>query len=178
MSSTKVCIKCLEEKPISAFAFRKDTQCYRNDCKLCKQKYINEYRRENEDYKKRYNKYRQERRKVDEQFAMMDRMRARIRKCLKASNLEKYERTIEILGCSFENFKAYFESKFYGDMSWELMNFVIDHIIPISWFDLSDPKQLKYCFSYKNLQPLTEEDNAVKADKVWAKFDIKSNPYI
>ena len=32
---TKICIKCGIEKPLNEFYFRKDTQCYRNECKSC-----------------------------------------------------------------------------------------------------------------------------------------------
>ena len=35
----------------------------------------------------------------------------------------------------------------------------IDHIKPCASFDLSDPKEQKHCFFYKNLQPLWGEDN-------------------
>jgi hypothetical protein len=52
-------------------------------------------------------------------------------------------------------------------MSLDKMNFVIDHKVPCSWFDFKDPRQYKYCFSYKNLQPLTWNDNAIKSDKIW-----------
>lgn len=33
---TKVCTKCGEAKPLEAFYWRKDTQAYRNDCKICR----------------------------------------------------------------------------------------------------------------------------------------------
>ena len=32
---TKSCIKCNVEKNITEYSFRKDTQKYRNHCKLC-----------------------------------------------------------------------------------------------------------------------------------------------
>ncbi len=32
---TKKCIKCGIEKPLNEFYYRKDTQCYRNECKSC-----------------------------------------------------------------------------------------------------------------------------------------------
>ena len=41
----------------------------------------------------------------------------------------------------------------------------IDHIKPCAAFDLTDPKQQKECFNYKNLQPLWAQDNIKKSDK-------------
>jgi len=59
--------------------------------------------------------------------------------------------------CSIDFLKNYLESKFTKGMTWEnrgLYGWHIDHIIPCSSFDLSDPEQQKKCFHYTNLQPL------------------------
>jgi hypothetical protein len=49
----------------------------------------------------------------------------------------------------------------------------VDHIIPVSSFDLSDPEQVKVCFHYTNLQPLFVEENQAKSNKTpeeWAAY--------
>lgn len=46
----------------------------------------------------------------------------------------------------------------YGD--WEL-----DHIIPLSSFDLTDRSQIKQACHYKNFQPLLAKDNRAKSNK-------------
>ena len=48
----------------------------------------------------------------------------------------------------------------YGE--WE-----IDHIIPISSFDLTKKENQILCFNYKNLQPLWAEDNLKKSNKIF-----------
>lgn len=174
----KQCFKCCETKNIDNFQFRKDNNAYRNECKQCCQQRINKYRRENMEFKKRYNDYRKQRRIQDTQYAMTDRLRARIRKLLKSTNCAKYSSTLNILGCSMEEFKTHITSQFYGDMSWEKKNFVLDHKIPCSWFNFSIPKHQLLCFNYKNIQPLTHEDNTHKSDKAWTQYNLSKNPYI
>lgn len=175
---SKPCIKCKEVKSLENYQLRKDTGKYRNECKNCSQTRINTYRRENIEYKKRYNEYRKSRRRTDVQFAVMDRLRARIRKMMKSNNSEKCVATIELLGCSLDKFKEHLISKFYGEMCWEKKNFVLDHIVPCSWFDLTNTVHQKICFNFKNIQPLTEKDNSEKSDKIWTKYDLTKNPYI
>ena len=174
----KQCIDCDLIKPLQDFQLRTDTNKYRNQCKKCRQHYVNKYRRENDEYKSRYNQYRKQRRGTDPQFAIMDRLRARVRKMLKSMNGHKYYKTMELLGCSFDEFKKHISDQFYGDMSWEKQNFVLDHKIPCSWFNLKIEKQQRICFGYKNIQPLTEEDNSRKSDKVWTTYNLNTNPYI
>ena len=40
----------------------------------------------------------------------------------------------------------------------------IDHIRPISSFNLHDPLQQRQCFHYKNMQPLWATDNLKKGN--------------
>ena len=39
----------------------------------------------------------------------------------------------------------------------------VDHIIPVSRFDLTDPEQQKICFHFTNLQPLWGGENIGKS---------------
>jgi len=45
----------------------------------------------------------------------------------------------------------------YGYYGWH-----VDHIIPLSAFDLTDPIQFKKAMYYTNLQPLWMEENLAK----------------
>jgi 5-methylcytosine-specific restriction endonuclease McrA len=53
-------------------------------------------------------------------------------------------------------------------MSWDNYGtyWHIDHIIPCSNFDFSDPIQQKECFNYTNLQPLEAKANIKKSNKM------------
>jgi hypothetical protein len=69
------------------------------------------------------------------------------------------------LGCSIEEFKLYLESKFLPGMTWDNWSrtgWHIDHIKPLSGFDLTDPIQLQDACKYINLQPLWASDNISK----------------
>ena len=73
----------------------------------------------------------------------------------------------QLLGCSKEELKIFLENKFtesmtfnnYGD--WE-----IDHIKPVSSFDLTDNEEIKKCFHFSNLQPVWKIDNRRKSNKI------------
>mgnify|MGYP003347093771 FL=1 len=54
------------------------------------------------------------------------------------------------------------------EMTWT--NIHIDHIRPLSSFDLSDHDAFLDCCNYTNLQPLLAEDNLNKSDK-WSDED-------
>ena len=79
---------------------------------------------------------------------------------------KKSKKSQEILGCSFEDFKAYLESKFEFWMNWEnygLYNgevnygWDIDHIIPLSSAKLEE--EIVKLNHYTNLQPLCSKVN-------------------
>ena len=75
---------------------------------------------------------------------------------------------IESLGCSLEQLKKYLESKFQPGMSWDNYSYTvwhIDHIIPLSSFNLTDIEELKKACHYTNLQPLWTIENLKKSNK-------------
>jgi hypothetical protein len=72
---------------------------------------------------------------------------------------------VQDLGCSIPEFKSHLESKFAPGMSWENMgDWHIDHIQPLSKYNLEDIEQFKQACHYTNLQPLWKEDNLRKSD--------------
>jgi hypothetical protein len=92
-------------------------------------------------------------------------LRTRLRRALK--NNTKRGSAVKDLGCSLDFFRKYMETKFAEGMSWENHGeWHIDHIIPLSSFDLTDRKQLLEACHYTNLQPLWAEDNLRKGARV------------
>lgn len=78
------------------------------------------------------------------------------------SRVSKHAR-IEYLGCTIKELIEYLENKFCDGMAWENYgNWEIDHIKPISNFDLLDNKQKKELCHYTNLQPLWRKENLKK----------------
>ena len=94
--------------------------------------------------------------------------RNRINSLIKLNNLIKYQGTVDYLDCSPEYLKKHIEKQLKPGMTWD--NIHIDHIKPISRFDLSDPEQFLKCVHWTNLQPLLGEDNLTKHNK-WTDKD-------
>jgi hypothetical protein len=71
------------------------------------------------------------------------------------------------LGCSVEELKTHLESKFQTGMTWEnwgrgFGKWNIDHVMPLSAFDLTERAQFLIACNYTNLQPLWYEENQSK----------------
>jgi len=76
---------------------------------------------------------------------------------------------VKDLGCTLEEFKIYLESKFINGMSWDnwaYKGWHIDHIIPLSSFDLTKEEEFKKAVHYTNLQPMWSMDNHKKSNKI------------
>jgi len=86
---------------------------------------------------------------------------------------QKVGSAVNDLGCSIKYLIEYFTPMFYTNtetgepMSWENYGlWHIDHIMPLSSFDLTDKKQFSAACNYKNLQPLWAKDNLKKGDRI------------
>lgn len=101
-------------------------------------------------------------------YAIAKRLRNRLGMALDGN--AKSGKTVELLGCSIEDFKIYIESKFESCMTWDNWGkgegkWNLDHIMPCAIFDLSKPEHQKRCFHFSNYQPLWETENIRKGSK-------------
>jgi hypothetical protein len=83
--------------------------------------------------------------------------------------VKKYYKFEELCGCTEEFLREYLASLWEEGMSWDNYSqygWHVDHIKPMSSFDLTDPAQQKQCCHYTNLQPLWWKDNLIKGNKV------------
>lgn len=125
-----------------------------------------EWRVKNKDRLKKYTKsYESNRRSKDPMFRLIKGIRSRICGIL-AGN--KDAGALDLIGCSPEQLKAHLQDQFSKGMSWNNYGtyWHADHIIPIAWFDLSDPNQQRWAFHYSNMQPLTKSENLRKSDRI------------
>ena len=123
------------------------------------------YEKNKEIIKKKRNEYFKKRRSVDNLFKLSCNIRTMISLAVNRK-YTKYSKTIEILGCSFEELKIHLEKNFQDWMSWDnygLYNgelnygWDIDHIIPLKTATTEDAIiQLNH---FSNLQPLCSKVN-------------------
>ena len=73
---------------------------------------------------------------------------------------------IRSLGCSIPELLRHIEAQFKPGMTWgnwSLNGWHIDHMHPLSSFDLTDMEQLQAACHFTNLQPLWAKENLAKA---------------
>lgn len=93
------------------------------------------------------------------------RLRGRLNKAVKRSGKGSAS-AVRDLGMSIPEFKDYLADKFLPGMTWENYGlWHIDHIRPLSLFDLTDDEQIRAAIHYSNMQPLWGPDNIRKSSK-------------
>lgn len=186
----QICVNCKELKEMSFKFYKKNglkIKSYTNKCIDCYRKQeqlrsINKnknYRKNNIDkinkrtkayIKENKDKINKRSREYYRKFTTLQKLRLsisnNIKMSLKIKKLIKGLRTKDILGCSFEEFKIYIESKFEDWMTWEnkgLYNgeynhgWDLDHIIPIS--SAKTEEEVYKLNHYSNFQPLCSKIN-------------------
>ncbi len=93
--------------------------------------------------------------------------KSRIRNTLLKCN-KNYKFSYEnLIGCNEDEFIKYIISNFKKDMTIENFGeWQMDHIIPISSFNLLIEEEIMKCYNYKNIQLLWKEENLKKSNKI------------
>lgn len=167
----KICILCDIKKQLNQFPIKKLNGIivkYNERCIDCKRQSEKIYSNNNH-FKERRRNYYKNLRANNIDFVIKQLLRNRIRYALDGQ--KKANNTLNLLGIDLKEFKNYIELKFKEGMNWNNRGFgkekwVIDHILPCELFDLSDSKQQRICFNYKNMQPKWFIDNSNKCDRL------------
>lgn len=148
-------LKCVYKKDITK-------EQWMEHCKELKRKSAKRRHSKQMEYiKNRYHK--------DSYFKLVHLLRSRVKESLRKAGSTNIKRTVDLIGCTFEDFKIYFESLFVKGMTWNKFlsaEIHIDHIRPIKSFDLTKESHRLKCFHYTNLQPLWASDNQEKSAKL------------
>lgn len=188
----KRCTKCDTIKDINDFPPQKNGFLnVKSQCKLCDYEYDKKFQeqtnfRKNRDntnkakiYRKQYMKdniewwrkyereYRNKRRKEDMFFKIKSNLSSRLSDLINKRSLST--NTLELIGCDSQTFLNHIESQFTEGMTWEnygLKGWHVDHIKPLSSYDLTNEEEVKKACHYSNLQPLWWEDNLKKGSKI------------
>lgn len=104
------------------------------------------------------------RRKIDLHFKIKCLLRVRLNTAL--GRRQKNGSAASDLGCSIEFFKDYIALKFTDGMTWENHGlWHLDHIRPLSKFDLTNRTEFLTAAHYTNYQPLWAVNNILKSNK-------------
>jgi hypothetical protein len=188
----KRCTKCSNIKPFGSFVPQKagymgiKAQCRECDTEYDKQfqsknntraerdktdkakQYRKKYVAENLDWWRKYEReYRYNRRREDMFFKIKGNLSGRLSDLINKRNLST--NTLELIGCDRETFLSHIQKQFTEGMAWEnygLKGWHVDHIIPLSLFDLTIEDEVKKACHYTNLQPLWWQDNLEKGNKI------------
>ena len=158
-NAIKECTMCREEKLASEFPKHKNAKYgVAGKCKACKNKKERAYRKANlNEYKEKRSKRRSDRYKSDPIYRTQSSLRTQTHRLSNYKNKD----TVELVGCSPEEFW-----KRNGSPSAEeLKGLDIDHIVPLSWFDLSNKDHVRVACSWTNLQYLGRGDNESKGNR-------------
>jgi hypothetical protein len=92
-------------------------------------------------------------------------IRTRIYNCLRYKNKDKH--SIEYLGCSSDDyFKWILNYKDNCNLDNHGKEWHIDHVIPLSKFDLNNPQEQLIAFNWRNTMPLSSSENLTKNNKI------------
>ncbi len=100
-------------------------------------------------------------------YKIIDNLSRRAYKFLKRYNIIKNITHMQLIGCSVDELKEHLKKQLKNEMTFENYGkWEIDHIKPITSFNLTNENEMCECFNYKNLQPLWREDNIKKSNKI------------
>ena len=88
---------------------------------------------------------------------------------------------LDVMNCTREEFVAHFESHWGEGMSWDNYGYRggdyktgwdVDHSIPKSAYDHSDPEDTRKAWDLRNLKPMWHTANLEKTNRLWGWRDV------
>jgi hypothetical protein len=94
-------------------------------------------------------------------------IRARVMMSMKRRGTNKDGRTFELVGCTGAELAAHIERQFKRGMSWENYGckWHVDHITPLSYFDMSNPDDQRRAWNWQNLRPFPAIQNIKEGNR-------------
>jgi hypothetical protein len=162
-----ICVKCNVLKNVTEFKYRKDSKAYRGECKICTRDNMRIY------YTEVYNDVKKERRKTDPMFRIKNNHRVYVYKHLTKRNI-KSKSSLLYVGSSLDQLKSWLEFQFDSEMTWDNYGKVwtLDHVLPLSKFNLEDPHEANIAFNWKNLQPCRYNFEKSNSIYYWDYFNV------
>ena len=161
-----------------------------NQCKICRKEYKIEnsiqliqkqkdYCLENRDseldrckkYKilnrEKINLYEKNKGEIDFNFKLAHNIRVRTRQAFKSQNVEKLNKTFDLIGCSQSFLRKWILYQLHGNMTEENYSSVwsIDHCYPLSKTNLSNENDMYKTTNWINSKPMYLKDNIIKGSK-------------
>lgn len=152
----KICNICLDSKKLEMFyTHRRYKDGYRNSCISCHSVKWKEY------YHKTYNNVLKEKLNNDSTYRLKQNVKSYIHIHLKKNNNEKKCRSSKYIGCDITSLAIwlFWLNPEYGGKNCDLQ---IDHVIPLSLFDLNIQEEIDTAFNWTNLQVLEKKENLKK----------------
>lgn len=184
MERYKICAKCKKSKKIDEFNksgmydtyypkyANTNTIRYCSRCKECTKQYRVEYYGRNGIINYKTLKHKESKNKRDKlyrdnnvQYRLSHVLRTRLNIAIR--NKYKAGSAVKDLGCSIEKFKLWIEMHWQDGMNWNNYGkWHLDHIKPLSSFNLSNREEFIIACNFSNIQPLWAHDNLIKHNKV------------
>lgn len=153
----KTCNKCLLPKNTSLFYKNvRYKDGYVSSCKDCHSLLWKTY------YNKTYKSVLSTKGKTDEIYKLKQTVKSYIHSQLKIKGLRKIDSTMKYIGCSIHELREWimFQCKDYDSSKYQ-----IDHVIPLSSFNLLNKNEIEIAFHWTNIQILSNSDNLKKYTK-------------
>lgn len=177
MTSTKTCVNCKNEREKNRPVKVLNEEQKKKKAILAKQSRQNFPEKHAANSKKSYLKnkkmrndwslqYKKERMLFDDHYALKIRIQSLVNQSLRVKFISKKSRTMQIIGCSLDEFKFHIERQFCNGMTWDNRSeWHIDHIVPLA--TAKTEQDVIALNHFSNLRPLWAKDNLQKSSKAY-----------
>jgi hypothetical protein len=149
---------------------RRNYQLHRESRALRQKAYNEKNKSKRREYLREYKKLRLQ---IDLNYKAKETLASRIRSAIKNAGGIKSCKTIELVGCTPEFLTIHIESQFESWMTWEnwgmpnanKRTWQIDHIVPLSHFNLTKEEEQKKAFHWSNCRPLDSIQNISEGNR-------------